>query len=103
MEITRAIKHEPITLDGLTEAQIVRRTGRVAGSKFAASWTLPVVTAWLRSQIEARGWTCPPGHHERVRAGFDATVGISEGVAVSTITILVSGRYVHAYPDRDEA
>jgi hypothetical protein len=101
MVITRAKKHEPISFGGLSSKELARATDATNGSKFSAEWTLEVLTERLTDQVDALGWTFPPGANARVRVVFERPIGVSAGVPVRTITILASGRYVHAYPDKD--
>lgn len=102
MEITRATKHEPIDFGELDSPELKRLTDAVNGSKFLASWPLERVTDWLKEQIGRQNWTFPPGARQRIHVRLNEPVGYVHGRIVSTITILVSGRWVHCYPDKDQ-
>jgi hypothetical protein len=101
MEITRAVKHEPIDSGGLSRGELIELTNDRNGSKFLAEWQLPALVDWLEQQILALGWRFPPGAQTRVHVPMDRDVGYVSGRLVRTITIMVSGRWVHAYPDND--
>ena len=101
MVITRAMKHEPVALDGLKQEQVVWRTGDRLGAKFLTSWPLPRVTDWVEQEVWRRGWQFPPGFHDRVTTRLDEPVGIVCGRVVHTIAVTVADRYVHAYPWED--
>lgn len=101
MEITRATKHEPIDFDSLTKQELRSYTDDRSGSKFLAEWSLPRVTNWIEAQIRQQGWRFPPGARTRIRVRLHEPVGYVAGELVHTITIMASGRWVHAYPDED--
>jgi hypothetical protein len=101
MEITRAVKHEPIAFDRLTASQLTRLTDDRHGSKFLPEWTMARLVDWLEQQIELQDWRFPPGVRARVHVRLDDPVGYVRGRLVHTITITASGRWVHAYPDED--
>jgi hypothetical protein len=103
MEITRAKKHEPVDSTKLTNDELRRQTDKVSGSKFSPVWSLPEIVSWLETQIEERGWRFPPGVQGKYRVQMNGWVGYVDGKPVNTITIMVSGRWVHAYPDKDQA
>jgi hypothetical protein len=100
LTIVRCRKHEPISLENLTRDQIAVRTGKRWVSKFAAGWGLSRYVDWIEATVKEVAWTLETGpiYHEVV---FLEPVGISNGVAVHTITMRSDGRYLHAYPDQD--
>ena len=101
IEIIRAMKHEPISFEGMSKQQIKSLTNKVNGSKFAAGWTLERYVQWMSSFIGTRGWTFPPSQQQRERAVLDEIVGVADGAESHTIEIVVRGRYAHAYPIED--
>jgi hypothetical protein len=101
MEITRATKHEPIDFDGLSKRELERLTNDYNGSKFLPTWPLERVVEWTAEQIDKSGWRFPPGAQERVQVDVREPVGYVDGRLVSTVTVMVSGRWVHAFPDED--
>lgn len=101
IEITRAVKHEPIDFAALTASELEEATNDRNGSKFLASWPLQRVVDWTTEQVAANGWRFPPGARMHVRARLAQPVGYVFGQLVHTITVRISGRWVHAYPDED--
>ena len=101
MEITRATKHEPTDFDALSRTDLERLTDDYNGSKFLPSWPIGRVVEWTAAQIRVQGWRFPPGVQARVHVALDEPVGYVHGKLVSTIAVLASGRWVHAYPDED--
>jgi hypothetical protein len=100
VEIIRCKKHEPTGFSGLSQENIIKLTSKISGSKFAKGWDLVKYVSWIESKVVELGWTPMTG------AASDKTVlpepvGISRGIAVHTITMVIAGRYVHAYPDED--
>ena len=101
MVITRAVKREPINLNGLTREEIVQRTSARPGSKFLETWPLPRVTDWIEREVWRRGWQFPPGLRERVAERLPEPVGTVNGRVVHAIAIVAADRYVHACPWED--
>lgn len=101
MEITRATKHEPIDFNRLGRSELIRLTDDVHGSKFLPAWTLERLVDWTEQQIIRHGWGFPPGARTKVHVRLDEPVGYVRGKQVRTITVMASGRWVHAYPDED--
>ena len=102
MEITRATKHEAIDFSLLNGQELRNATDDRSGSKFLREWTLLRLVDWLEAQIRAQGWQFPPGVRTRVSVYLAQPIGYVAGELVRTITITASGRWVHAYPDKDE-
>ena len=99
LEIIRREKHEwKSSLAGLTAEQLIRRTGKVWGSKFYPDWTLPVLVSWIENVIAAEGWTLQPGIPSATDRELDRTVGLVAGSPTHMIRVVSDGRYVHAYP-----
>jgi hypothetical protein len=102
MEITRATKHEPIDFSILSGQELRDATDDRSGSKFLREWTLRRLVNWLEVQVRGQGWRFPPGVRTRLRVRLAQPVGYVAGKLVQTITVTASGRWVHAYPDKDE-
>lgn len=102
MEIVRATKHEPIDFESLSRQELTRLTDSQNGSKFLGEWSLERLTDWLEARVREQGWRFPPGVQGRVRVRMGQQVGFVRGRLVHTVTILASGRWVHAYPDEDQ-
>jgi hypothetical protein len=100
LEIIRCKKHEPIDLSGLSEQMIIKLTSKKWGSKFAPEWDLAKYVSWIESKVAELGWTPTTGAASD-RTKLPEPIGISRGVAVHTISMVIAGRYVHAYPDED--
>jgi hypothetical protein len=67
VEIIRAMKHEPVSFQGMSKAELRRVTNKVNGSKFAAAWTLERCTDWLADVARQQRWQFPPSLRARVR------------------------------------
>ena len=98
--IVRCKKHEPIDLANLSRKQVVLRTSKVFGSKFASDWNLVNYVEWIESRLEELGWTTATGPATDIQH-FVSPIGIARGNAVHTIMLRSDGRFVHAYPDED--
>ena len=101
VEIIRAMKHEPVSFEGMNKAAMRRLTDKVNGSKFAATWTLERYADWLAAFATQQGWLFPPSLRERVRERLNEEVGVADGEISHTIEVVGQGRYVHAYPVPD--
>lgn len=101
VEIIRAMKHEPVSFQGKSDAQIVRLTNKINGSKFAHDWTLEQYVQWLSAVSQQQGWQFPPSLHHRIQLPLTAAVGVADGKPSHTIEVVAQGRYVHAYPVPD--
>jgi hypothetical protein len=99
MEIVRTTKREPIDFASLSRAELVAATNPRNGSKFLSEWSLERLVNWTEAQIRLQNWRFPPGVQARIRVQLDRPVGYSGGKLVSTITVMASGRWVHAFPD----
>jgi hypothetical protein len=99
LEIVRREKHEwrPL-LDKLPPEKLVKRTGKVWGSKFYADWTLPALTNWIESVVLEETWILQPGHAFETDRFLNRNIGLVAGVPTRKIKVVCDGRYVHAYP-----
>jgi hypothetical protein len=97
LEIVRRKKHEWMpSLETLPQDTLIRRTGKVWGSKFYRDWTLPALVTFIRTAID-EGWTLQPGQASETDRLFDYNIGLVAGIATK-IKVICDGRYVHAYP-----
>ena len=95
--VVRRKKHEAIDLSGLAAMELVKRSSKVSGSKFAADWNLKRCVDWIEKQTVELGWTSESGAKTE-DVSFEEAVGISRGKKVYTIRLVSDGRHVHAYP-----
>jgi hypothetical protein len=101
LQIIRRKKHEPINLEGLSREQRIRRTSKIYGSKFASAWNLVKYVEHIELRVKELKWTAATGAASD-RLHLAEPVGISNGVQVHTIRMISDGRFVHAYPDKDD-
>jgi hypothetical protein len=95
--IVRRMKHESIDLNGLKPEQILHRTSKRSGSKFAPNWDLKHYVNWIETMVLKLGWTVKTGPIEQ-DTKFNHAVGIYRGRKMYTIRLASDGRYLHAYP-----
>src|SRR5437016_4967053 len=79
IEVTRAVKHEPIDYASLDAEKLEEATDDRNGSKFLPSWTLQRIVDWTAEQVAANGWRFPPGARTRIRVRLAEPVGYVRG------------------------
>lgn len=99
IQILRRKKHEPIHLEGLTEAEQRRRTSKREGSKFLPGTTLRDIVKMTCDILIENG--AEPGANTGYNKVYEHPIGISRGRAVTAVRVVRSnnGKIAHAYPE----
>jgi hypothetical protein len=99
LEIVRRQKHEwRPDLAKLPRDKLIKRTGKVWGSKFYPLWTLPILVDWMQAVVVEEGWILRPGHPSDTDRLLAEEIGLAAGIPTRRIRVVCDGRYVHAYP-----
>ena len=103
IEIIRRKKHEPIMLEGLSAAEIAKRTDKRNGAKFLPGTTLRQIvemTAQVLEQNQAR-----PDSNTSYVGRLPQPIGLCCGHPTSCIRVLRSnrGRLAHGHPVEEPA
>jgi hypothetical protein len=99
--IVRRRKHEPISLEGLSRDEIVRRTNKQSGSKFLPGTSLARIVEITREILEesnVQPGDQDGGHYAKI---YDEPIGISNGRQVRAARVRTRDgcRRAHAYPE----
>jgi hypothetical protein len=99
LEIVRREKHEwRPSLAKLPLEKLIKRTGKVWGSKFYVEWTLPALADWIEKVVVEEAWLLQPGHPSEADRLLDRNIGLVAGIPTRRMKVVCDGRYVHAYP-----
>jgi hypothetical protein len=103
LEIIRRRKHEWFAaLATLPPDKLMKMTNKVWGSKFLEAWSSRKTAEWVAGQITEAGWTRQRQEPHPLDITMPEVIGLADGERVRTIRIVSDGRYVHAYPIKDQ-